>query len=311
MSKKGMTRREFTAGSAISAFGWLMGSPIAANAAKGDPIPFSSFDLMHEVRKYRKLDAYATSDFSKKNLQNQIDFADRLHIEKFFMGMPMRPIKATPDEFRAINNKVIQGVRAFPGRMVGEFTVNPIYRQESLDEIMRCVDEGMVGTRLYNQVKINDPMYYPIIERLTELKMIVFMHGECQLGVGGYRMKYDAGKLPSTSTPEDFVEVAKRYPETNFQFAHIGGGGDWECMCKTFENYPNIYVDTGGSNNEENLIDFAIKYLGEDRLFFGTDNSFYQSVGKVLSSKLTEKQKKKLFFENYNNILRKGGYHVD
>jgi hypothetical protein len=124
-------------------------------------------------------------------------------------------------------------------------------------------------------------------------------------------MKYDAGKLPSTSTPKDFVEAAKKFPDANFQFAHIGGGGDWECMCKTFENTPNIYVDTGGSNNEENMIDFALKYLGEDRLFFGTDNSYYQSVGKVLASNLNEGQKRKLFFDNYNALLKKGGFGVN
>src|SRR5690606_17940546 len=171
-----------------------------------------------------------------------------------------------------------------PNRLIGQFTLNPLYKRESLDEISRCLDMGMVGTRLSNQVKINDPLYFPIIEKLSELKVLIFMHGEWQMGVGGYKMKYDANKLPSTSTPNDFVEAAKRYPEAMFQFAHIGGGGDWECMCRTFEDYPNIFVDTGGSNNEENMVDFALQTLGEDRLFFGTDNSFYQSVGKILSS---------------------------
>ena len=206
---------------------------------------------------------------------------------------------------------MIKGVKAYPDRLVGEFTINPTYKKEAIDEINRCVDNGLVGTRLYNQVKISDPLYEPIIEKLSELKMIVFMHGECQLGVGGYRMKYDAGKFPSTSTPEDFVAAAKKFPDANFQFAHIGGGGDWECMCKTFEHTPNIYVDTGGSNNEENMIDFALKYLGEDRLFFGTDNSYYQSVGKVLASNLNEGQKRKLFFDNYNALLKKGGFGVN
>jgi predicted TIM-barrel fold metal-dependent hydrolase len=69
-------------------------------------------------------------------------------------------------------------------------------------------------------------------------------------------------------------------------------------------------VDTGGSNNEENMIDFAIRYLGEDRIFFGTDNCSHLNVGKILASNATESQKKKIFFENYNNILKKGGHNV-
>jgi predicted TIM-barrel fold metal-dependent hydrolase len=168
----------------------------------------------------------------------------------------------------------------------------------------------VVGTRAYHQVKINDPLFYPIIEKLIAVKMILFVHGESQLGVGGYRMKYDAGKRHTISVPEDFVDVAKRYPEAMLQFPHLGGGGDWEYMCKAFKGYPNIYVDVGGSNNQEHLVDFAVQSLGEDRVFFGSDNSFYQAVGKVLSSNLSEAQKRKVFFENYKNVLKRGGYHV-
>ncbi len=59
------------------------------------------------------------------------------------------------------------------------------------------------------------------------------------------------------------------------------------------------------------MIDYVLRYLGEDRLFFGTDSSYYQGVGTILASKLSEDQKRKIFFENYNNILRKAGNHVD
>jgi len=143
------------------------------------------------------------------------------------------------------------------------------------------------------------------------MKMMILSHAECQLGVGGYRMKYNGNKAPNTSIPEDFVDLAKRYPEGNFQYAHIGGGGDWEYECKLFKDYPNIYVDTSGSNNEENMIDFAVEQLGEDRLFYASDNSYFQSVGTVLSSNLTDVQKQKIFYDNYNNILKKGGRNAD
>jgi predicted TIM-barrel fold metal-dependent hydrolase len=132
-------------------------------------------------------------------------------------------------------------------------------------------------------------------------------HSHCQLGVAGYRMKYDTKIKPNTSIPEDFVTVAKRYPELMLQYAHLGGGGDWEYACKAFATYPNIYADTSGSNNAENMVDFAVKYLGEHRVFFGSDNCYYQSVGKILSANLTPAQKSKIFFENYNNVLKKSG----
>ena len=215
-----------------------------------------------------------------------------------------------PEQVRKNNDIVIKAMKQYPDRYIGFFTLNPRYPKESLEEIKRCLDQGMVGYKGYTQVKVNDPLYYPIIEKLIELKMIVFMHTFCQLGMAGYRMKYDIGTFENTTIPEDMIDAAKRYPEAMFQFAHIAGGGDWEYECKMLKECPNIYVDTSGSNNEENVIDFAIRHLGEDRIFFGTDNCYHHGIGKVLASNATEAQKRKIFFENYNNMLMKGGHNV-
>ncbi len=107
------------------------------------------------------------------------------------------------------------------------------------------------------------------------------------------------------------MDAAQRYPEAMFQFAHIGGGIDWEDACKALQDSPNVYVDVSGSNNEAGMIDFALRYIGEDRLLFGCDYSFYQSVGGMIAADLTEAQRKKLFFENYQAILKKSGNHVN
>jgi predicted TIM-barrel fold metal-dependent hydrolase len=230
------------------------------------------------------------------------------------ISMPVTNYSSTdpegPEQVRKNNDIVIKAMKQYPDRFIGFFTLNPRYPKESLEEMKRCLDQGMIGYKGYTQVKVNDPLYYPIIEKLIELKMIVFMHTFCQLGMAGYRMKYDIGALENTTIPEDMVEAARRYPEAMFQFAHITGGGDWEYECKMLKQCPNIYVDTSGSNNEENVIDFAIRHLGEDRIFFGTDNCYHHGVGKVLASNATEAQKKKIFFENYNNMLKKGGHNV-
>ena len=240
-----------------------------------------------------------------------MEIADKLGIDRMFVGKPMRWLDWTPEEFRAANDEMIALMQKYPGRLIGQISVNPLFRKESLEEIDRCVDRGMVGSRLYYQAKINDPVYYPIIEKFAELQMIIFIHGEAEIGVGGYRMKYDVGRPPTISVPKDFAEAAERFPEAIFQFAHIGGGGDWEYMCKAFREFPNIYVDVGGSNNEVGMVDFAVECLGEDRVLFGTDNSYFQGVGKIISANLTDRQKQKIFFDNYNAILKKGGYHVD
>lgn len=268
----------------------------------------SRYDVFKEALKFRKIDAYANAYLHDTQAKVQMEYADSLRIEKLFIAVPVaKKMGERPEEFRVYNDQVLKAMQRYPDRLTGQFTVHPAYPKEAIEEIKRCVDQGMVGMKLYNQVKINSPLFYPIIERFIDYRMIIHVHGESQLGVGGYRMKYDVKTTPDISLPEDFVAIAGRYPEAMFQYAHIGGGSDWEYACKSFKNFPNIFVDAGGSNNEENMIDFAVKTLGEDRVFFGCDGAYFQGVGKVIASGLTKAQQQKVFFTNYNNVLKKSG----
>ncbi|WP_079700911.1 amidohydrolase family protein [Daejeonella lutea] len=310
-----INRRKFVSRSTMSLAGLIVSGPVLDATEFGGhsgfmPASARPYDLMKDVMKYRKIDSHVHSDLYDGPPENNIAFMDRLGIEKMFISRPVTSGEGTPKDFRHYNDLTLKAMKKFPGRLTGQFTVNVPYQKESLEEIQRRVDQGMVGLKVYTQVKINDPLFYPIIEKMISLKMIIHMHSHCQLGLGGYRMKYDTGIRPNTSIPEDFADIAKRYPEAMFQYAHIGGGGDYEYACKMFTHLPNIYVDTSGSNNPEGMVDFAVKQLGEERVFFGSDNCYYQSVGKILASELTESQRKKVFFENYNKILEKSGNSI-
>ena len=313
-----INRRKFVTGTALSAAGILMSDRVIGmhNGGNTSDVSFnelvaSNYNLMKDVMKYRKLDSHVHAHLFDGGPEGNIAMADRLGIEKMFVSRPAYSGEGTPVEIRSYNNLMHDCMKQYPDRLIGQLTVNVIYQKESLEEIKRCIDLGMVGLKVYTQVKINDPLFYPIIEKMIDLKMIIHMHANCQLGVGGYRKKYDTGIRPNTSIPEDFVDISIKYPEAMFQYAHIGMGSDWEYACKLFSKYNNIFVDTSGSNNAENMVDFAVSQLGEDRVFFGTDNCYYQSVGKILASNLTEIQKKKVFFDNYNEILRKSGRNVN
>ncbi|GEO04752.1 metal-dependent hydrolase [Adhaeribacter aerolatus] len=295
----------------------MLGNTLAAKTLRGNAAATTeatgtaaSYNLMKDVLKYRKLDAHVHVNLYHGGPEENIKFADRLGIEKLFISRPITSGPGTPQDFIESNNIVLKAIKQYPDRFIGQFTVNVEHQQESLVEIKRCVDLGMVGLKVYTQVKINNPLFFPIVEKMADLKMIIHMHAMLQLGLGGYRMKYDTKMRPNTSIPEDFVDIARRYPEAMFQFAHIGAGCDWEYTCKMLKHSPNVYVDTSGSSNDEYMLDYAVKELGEDRVFFGSDNCYYQSVGKVLAANLTETQKKKIFFDNYNRVLKKSGKNI-
>ncbi len=307
-------RRSFLRQTSLSAAAVSIVGPFPGfGAERKRAVP--AYDIMEEAGKYRKFDAHAHVGLERSYPDEaawRIDEKDRLGIEWSSISNPVltRNAPFRHEEARENNDVISKAMKRFPGRFIGFFTLNPLFPKESMEEIKRCVDLGFSGYKGYLQVKVNDQLYYPIIEKLIDLKMICLMHAECEIGSGGHRMKYDIGEKAFATIPEDMVEAARRYPEAIFQWAHIGGGGDWEYMCKSFVDIPNIYVDCAGTNNEDGIVDGAIRLLGEDRIFFGTDNMYYQGVGKILASNTTEAQKRKLFFENYNNILRKGGYHV-
>src|SRR5690606_20707169 len=200
----------------------------------------ASFDVMKEVMAYRKIDAHAHVYFSDDSPRTQLELADRLGIGKLIISRPMVPgSPGLPEEFIRCNDLVLKAMKLHPDRFIGQPTVNPRYPKESMKEIKRCLDHGMVGLKVYNHVKINDPLFYPIIEYYIEQKMIVLMH----VGIGKSRITYDPGEPENVSIPEDFVEIAKRYPEAMFQFAHLAGGEDWEDACNTLRHSPNVYVD--------------------------------------------------------------------
>ncbi len=304
-----MNRRNFLIDTTVSGSGVLLSQSLISRVLQDKHEEVAITSWMDEVRKYRKIDTHAHVYFTDDSPRTQINFADRLGIEKLMISRALSVLtKGTPEDFRNCNDLVLRCMKEYPDRFIGMMVVNPKYKKEALEEIDRCLDEGMVGIgELYHQVKINDPSYYPIIEKFIDLKMVIHMHSV----IGYSRVKLNEGEPKNISLPEDFVEIAKRYPEAMFQYAHIGGGIDWENSCKILKDSPNVYVDVSGSNNAANMIDFAMKYIGEDRLLFGCDNSFYQGVGHMFSAKLTDVQRRKIFFENYNTILRKSGNHVD
>jgi predicted TIM-barrel fold metal-dependent hydrolase len=307
-----INRRKFVAGTVSSGAALMLGSRLMGLTRKEEMAVDAADkkrDLMQEVLKYRKIDAHAHVDESQYKVEVNLDFADRLGIEKLMISDFIRPhTEGAPDDFRARNDFVIKCIKEHPDRFIGTVVLNPRYQQASLQEIDRCRDAGMIGLgELYNQVKINDPLYYPVIEKCIDLNWNIMMHS----AIGHSRVVLNPREPKNISLPEDFAEVARRYPEAMFQYAHIGGGIDWEYACKVLKDVPNVFVELSGSNNEANIINFAMQYIGEDRLVFGCDYGFYQGVGHMFSAKLTDAQRRKIFFENISKRLKKGGLDVN
>src|SRR6476661_2123205 len=195
----GLSRRKFIAGTAVSAGSLALSSGLMAfkepqhlRPTSGADTPRPKYDIMQDVAKFRKLDSHVhvnlastDAEVQKKYAESLIDYSRRLQVQKLVLSNPVTRLingipDGSPEAFIRNNNIVLAVMKLYPEVLTGSFTFNPVHAKESMDEIKRCVDQGMTNAKVYYQTKINDPSYYPIVEKMIELKMIIHCHAEVQ-----------------------------------------------------------------------------------------------------------------------------------
>lgn len=184
---------------------------------------------------------------------------------------------------------VAEAAAAHPDRITGAFMFDPT-RPDAEARVKRAFDE----------LNLKVVCLFPAMHRYSAaecegVRVAAALAGErkgtavlvhCGALSVGIRRKLD---LPSHfdlrySNPLDLHLLAKEFNRTNFIIPHFGAGMFRETMMVA-DLCPNIYVDTSSSNKwmsyEPRPLDLpavfgrAISVLGEGRLLFGTDSSYF------------------------------------
>lgn len=290
------TRREFLAGSALSAGVVVAGQvwPAAAGEADRDRV----------AKKPLVIDCHAHLDFRESpdavgNDALILEAADKLGIDKLCCSvLCKRP--GTVEGFQAANRVMATAAKRHPQRLLGYCYVNPEHQREALDEIRRCVEQfGFIGVKLYNEQVCTEPVVFPIVELATALGVPILHHAG--------HSHYLVTEQPHMSDGGHLAQLSKRYPEAMLICAHVGGGGDWEWTIKALRHAKSVFLDTSGSVVDEGMVEMAVKVLGADRLLFGADMSFTAGVGKVRGARLTEEERGKILGGNMSRVLQRRG----
>jgi uncharacterized protein len=225
-----------------------------------------------------------------------VEAADKLGIDQLCCSIlpPERP--TTLEGYRLCNQWLAEGIKRFPGRILGYCFVNPGYGQQAVDEVRRYVEgHGFIGVKLYNDYRITDPAVAPILELAAKLRIPILHHAghtswlpSPQTGIS------DAGHI---------AQAARAFPGTTLICAHICGGGDWEWSIKALRDSPSVYFDTSGSVADEGTVELAVRTLGADRVLFACDLSMTTSVGRIRGADIGETERRKLLGENMQHIL--------
>jgi len=185
------------------------------------------------------------------------------------------------------NNQVLDGMKRYPGRILGYATCYPVNGDLGIGEVERCLDAGMPGIKLHNSngFAYTDEKLKPVWEYANERKVPVLLH------TWG-----DVNKL---------APILDTYPDTPVLFGHSGCVNQ-EMYAEYAKKYPNVYLELCHSGSRYGLVEYFVREVGAERILFGSDAPWMgiqQQLGRILFADITEDEKKTILIENPRRIL--------
>jgi len=212
-----------------------------------------------------------------------------------------------PELIADINSYTLGAMAARPDVFIGFAYLNPANPPGfTTEEIDRCIVRGgMRGIKLWISVKATDERVEPIMERAVELDIPVVYHT-------WYTAIDTRGEQ---STPAEMAELGRRFPRAKLVLCHLGGGRERGVL--DIAGVPSLCYDTSGSQPESDLVEFAVKRLGAERVIFGSDwpiRDFGAQVGRILGARITPHERSLILRGNAERLIgldgegeRKGG----
>ncbi len=197
---------------------------------------------------------------------------------------------------------ILKPFERWPNMLLGMIQLNANDTRASLDALNRWLRDGpMLGVYFPGSgpgaLTCNDRKFHPLIERISELRGVIMQH--TWFKTGG---KQGAGE----STPSELAQLAGRFPEQEFLCAHAGG--EWQRGIRAVRDSPNVLVETSGFDAAAGFIEMAVRELGAKRVVFGShlpSRSLGTELAKIISSQISEEQKRQILGENYRRLLRR------
>lgn len=238
--------------------------------------------------------------FAERGNAAQLRYAERYDVRlcAFVTGGRLQPGVAelpTVAEFTRSNRALVRLRDQHPARILPFAYVNPAFSDEAVREVFHCVKEyGFVGIKLLRSIRCSDARLLPLAQAAGELGIPILQHA----GTG------PEVNRPGESTTEDLIALAVSCPQTNFIFAHVSGGGEWEWEIKALKHCSNIYLDTSGSVREAGITEMMVREVGASRVVFGSDGSNCAALGRLWGAEITEPERRLIGYENMARLLR-------
>ena len=205
---------------------------------------------------------------------------------------------AHPDEENVAHGNAIAAacVKEYPGLFRGYVHANP-RNKDALDVVKKGMEEqGLSGLKLLISVYCDDPLVYPLVEKMIEYDRPILIHSFVKA----------VGQLDYETTAPHIRRLAERYPEAKIIMAHLGG--EPFHAIRNVAKYPNVWIDHSGTLVGSYDLQHTIDLVGVDRVLFGSDMpiTYAGAYGQVLEAKISEADKQKIFWENTAKLFGEG-----
>jgi len=207
------------------------------------------------------------------------------------------PVATNAKQMHSVNDWSAD-LNAWPHLSMG--SIHPT-APDAVEELERIKKLGLAGLKLhpeYQEFNCLEKRMEPIWEKCVELKMPVLIHGGRDIG------------FPNClhSTPADFAELNRRYPEMTLICAHLGGWQLWDLVLKDLVGKP-VYLDTSYTlpcmKNPKMFKEIILKH-GIDHILYGTDSPWSDlkpAIQGIKDLHLDPKDQEKIFWGNANKIF--------
>ena len=207
-------------------------------------------------------------------------------IDKIYVSS-LQSLAPDPDEVRLLNRETEKFIREQPDRVGGYVYLNPA-NPDALEVLKRGIEEqGMSGIKLWMSTYCDAECVDPVVEKAEEYNVPVLLH--C--------FKKAIGQYDNETLGENVAHLARRHPRAKLIMAHLGG--DCYDGIPAIRNCPNVWTDLSGSIIRADDLRYTVKYLGADRVLFGTDmpGICLGCIGQILEG-LDEEAREKVAWRN-------------
>jgi predicted TIM-barrel fold metal-dependent hydrolase len=193
-------------------------------------------------------------------------------------------------------------------KISGIIPIDPGFPDESCAKMEKWIRNGpCIGIKYVGGNKLGITCEHPnndkIIKLASELNAVIYIH--TWIKVGGSPRYPGGNNNAGESTPMDVAVLAQRFPDVPLICGHAGG--DWELGARAIRPHENIFFEFAGADPQSGSVDYAVKFLGADRIVWGghgPSRSFSTELSKVMDASISDSDRKKIFGGNYRRIAK-------